>query len=282
MSATQPAGSDAAHFAALLLSSLDTHSAEKLRAGLSAQQLAALRRAERQLATLPSQERTRLLRSLRARLARPRGPQPPPGRPTRSVPALLRKPGQDTDRLPCVAPSAAPFAFLGSAAPEVVAELLESEPPALIALVAAHAPAPAGEAILLKLSADVRRAVALCIADLKAPAPGVLRCLSETLEEQVITATCATRERQRSAAATARALLVAGEDVAREALRALRSRRPPLADEVERQLALLASGPSSPRPGVRAAPRPATHANEAKPEVAAHLAALGLHAQPAV
>lgn len=282
MSSTQPAGSDAAHYAALLLASLDAHSAEKLRAGLSAQQLAALRRAERQLAALPSQERTRLLRSLRARLARPRGPQPPPERPARSVPALLRKPGQDTDRLPCAAPSAAPFAFLASADPDMVAQLLETEPPAVIALVAAHAPAPAGEAILLKLSADARRAVALCIADLKAPAPGVLRCLSEALEGLVITATCATRERQRSAAATARALLAAGEDVAREALRALRSRRPPLADEVERQLALLTSSPSSPRPGSRAAPRPATHANEAKPEIAAHLAALGLHAQPAV
>jgi len=281
MSATQPTGSDAAHYAALLLSSLDTHSAEKLRAGLSAQQLAALRRAERHLAALPPQERTRLLGALRARLTRPRTPRVPPERPAPRVPALLRRPGQDTDRLPCAAPCAPPLAFLASADPAVVAELLETEPPALIALVATHAPAPAGDAILLKLPADVRRLVALGIADLKPPAPGVLRCLSEALEEQVIATSRAASERQRSAAATARALLAAGEDVAREALKALRSRRPPLADEVERQLALLARKASCLGPETRAAPRPVPPASEAMPQIATHLAALGMHTQPA-
>lgn len=280
MTAPQAADAPAAHCVALLLSSLDAHSAEKLRARLSAPQLAALRRSERQLAALSRAERERLLSALYRRIVQARGrPQRPATAPT--PPALLRTPapGQDTDRIPCSAPVAPPFAFLASASPQTVAELLRSEPPALIALVAAYAPAGAGEAVLGCLPLETRRAVALCIAELRTPAPGVLRCLSDAIEEQVTAAACATEERRRSAAATARALRAAGDEVAREALASLSARRPALAAEVERQLALLsASGPRAARQAPLVPPAP----DRPSQEGAAPAWGRSLNAQPAL
>ncbi|MCE5216874.1 hypothetical protein LLH03_07555 [bacterium] len=266
---------EGARKAALLLASLDPDTAATVAARLPTEVRAKLAAAQRELADLPAGElrgRIEEFRRQRARASRPPAqvsaqspetPTPTP-RPREDAPAVipapLREPADDTGRLPVV-DLRPPLQFLTQTDPQVLAEALSRERPAVIALVALHGPAPLTRQLLTLLPAATRREVALAVAAMRPAAPGVLRCLSDELQAQVQHLLESRQSRREGARVVACALLESDASSVRDALDTLQDKNPLLADDVLEELAGLVAQRSTPvRPQARTGHDPcATH-----------------------
>lgn len=246
--------------AALLLASLDPDTAATVAARLSNEVRAKLATAQRELADLPAGELRRRIeefRRQRARTSRPsvqaptERPRAPEQTPTpraeapAAIPAPLREPADDTGRLPAM-DLRPPLQFLTQTDPQILAEALSRERPAVIALIALHGPAPLTRQLLTLLPATTRREVALAVAAMRPAAPGVLRCLSDELQAQVQHLLESRQSRREGARVVACALVESDESSVRDALDTLQDKNPRLADDVLEELAGLVTQRSTP------------------------------------
>ncbi len=232
--------------AAAIISALGPDALSRLSGSLGPEERRALSKVAEQGAHLSSEERRRLLASFTASV-READSQPAPEE--RSTPATRGRGDRAVIQQPSVSQPPDPpnpFAFLDGVDGAVLARALGGENPAIIALVATLAPSDASQALLSSLPAATRHEVALAIADLGRPCPGVVSCLSKALLQQVSSLQAEAGRRRSGVQTVVRALSVAGEDVLRESLAALRVKNPELAEDVIRELELVAWHGASP------------------------------------
>lgn len=229
---------------AAIISALGPDAVARLGNALGPAERRALTQAQEAAQQVSPEERRRLLSSLATSV---RNGVQAAARPSSSAPVL--KPQKradegasnsartlDDDAEPPAAPRREPFAFLADVDPSVVTKALQGENPSIIALVATLAPERPSQELLGALPTQTRHEVALAIADLGRPCPGVVGCLSDSLRERVATLQADARLRHDGVQTVVRALSVASEDVIRQSLSALRVKNPDLADDVIREL----------------------------------------------
>ncbi len=216
--------------AALLMSLLGPHEVGSLATSLNPAQAAALEAARQAVAGVPAAQRKEMLAELRRSLqGRPTPHSPESSSPAPPLPAILRSPasrpaagvGEDTDRLPCIAPEGGLFGFVAEAGPAELAAALADEPPLIIAQIATHAPEGAAQRLLAAVPAQQRQEALLVLPHLARPAPGVLRCLHQELQEKLIGAAKELARRRAGARAVAAVLVNCAPQMVQETLDAL-------------------------------------------------------------
>lgn len=124
----------------------------------------------------------------------------------------------------------APFAWLRDSDPDAAAKALSSEPPAAVALALAHADGATAAALLVRLPADVRVAVATRVAALTTVHPDTLAQVEQELRGRVARALQNDTRPVQGPKVLADVLAKAGRDVSREVLAALAATHESLAD----------------------------------------------------
>jgi len=242
---------------AAIISALGPDAVARLGNALGPAERRALSQAQETAQQVSPEERRRLLSSLATSV---RNGGQTAARPSSSAPVLKPQKradesasdsGRDIEadaepRVPTRAARPEPFAFLADVDPSVVTKALQGESPSIIALVATLAPEKPSQDLLGALPTQTRHEVALAIADLGRPCPGVVGCLSDSLRERVATLQADARLRHDGVQTVVRALSVASEDVIRQSLSALRVKNPDLADDVVRELERVVSSGAMP------------------------------------
>jgi len=238
------------------MSVIGPEAAGAVKASLDSDQQRRLDEAQQAFTTVPPEERRRMLRSFAQVCRRPASDPPddvapvtaPPLLPNFGpAPRLPRSPGDDTAELPCQPPDESFCHFLLDASPGVAAGLIARERPETIALVAAYAPEDVASHLMAHLPVETGRQVALAIAHMgRPPAPGVLRCIAEELEEALRLHEDEAQRRRDGVFAVARALTQSNEETIDELLSVLEERDPMLAAEVAEELGIGSTLPMEP------------------------------------
>jgi flagellar motor switch protein FliG len=167
--------------AAILISTLDTASADKLLDQMPPEQAALVRRAIMELEEIHSTEQDTVIREfLHSR-------QPYAAAMDTGVeldPSLLRKlntKSSENNESDLSDPDASPFRFLHEAATDSLGRLLQREHPQIAAVVISHLPPEKAANILMLFTADLQAAVLRRVADLDSADPEVLRDLESEL-----------------------------------------------------------------------------------------------------
>jgi len=168
--------------AAIVISTLDTASADRLLEQMPPEHASLIRRALVELDDIHSAEQDKVIHEfLHSR--EPHATAMDTG--VELDPSLLRRiESQSPDKLATAAvdTNASPFRFLHEAATDAIGRLLQRENPQIAAVVLSHLPPEKAANILVHLSPDVQAAVLRRVADLDSAHPDVLRDLESELQ----------------------------------------------------------------------------------------------------